>query len=411
MKHKRTLTACCGGIFTQAIITNITAILFVPMMSLYGFDYRHLGLLVAINFISQVIADIIFSGLIDRLGYRKIVQPACATATIMLVLFSLIPYIFPKEHIFLGISIITFIFAFSSGLLEIILSPIVDGVSDEDGGAAMSFMHSFYAWGQVATIIITTLLLHWWGKEYWHFTVLIWAAVPLATFFVFRKSFLPDTLPENMRVSILKQIRKPFFIVAMLAIFFGAGAEVTMNQYASAFMEKGLNLPKLTGDLLGMTGYAVMLGLGRLMYGFWGSKLNINKIIILTSFGAFLCYLIVALSPITAISVAGCVACGFATSLLWPGTLVVTSNKYPMSGAWIFAILAVAGDIGAASLPYLTGASIDSVMNSTFIGKFAQMLGATTEQAALRFGLLVSAVFPVFCMICHVYLKRKKNKD
>ena len=411
MKHKRTLAACCGGIFTEAIITNITAILFVPMMSLYGFDYRHLGLLVAINFTSQVVADIIFSGLIDRLGYRKIVQPACAVATIMLVLFSLTPYIFPKEYIFLGISITTFIFAFSSGLLEIVLSPIVDGVSEEDGGAAMSFMHSFYAWGQVATIIVTTLLVFWWGKEYWNFTVLIWAIIPLSTFFVFRKSFLPETTPENMRVSILKQITKPFYMVAMLAIFFGAGAEVVMNQYASTFMEKGLNLPKLTGDLLGMTGYAVMLGLGRLMYGFFGSKLNINKIIIFMAFGAFLCYLIVALSPITAISVAGCVACGFATSLLWPGTLVVTANKYPLSGAWVFAILAAAGDIGASAFPYLTGASIDGVMGSTFIGRFAQTLGTSSEQAALRFGLLVSAVLPIFCMVCHIYLKRKKYEN
>ena len=407
---KRTTIGCFVGIFAQAVITNLTAILFVPMMGLYGFDYRHLGILVAINFITQVTADISFSGVIDRVGYRKIVLPTCVCAAIGLFLFSLSPVIFPGERVFAGFCIATVLFAFSSGLLEIMLSPIVAAIPGNDKGPAMSLMHSFYAWGQAVTIIVTTLLIYIFGADKWQFIAVFWMVVPTAAFLIFLGAPMPDTVPEGQRQSMKELIFKPFYIVALLAIFTGAGAEVAMNQWASTFMEKGLELPKVTGDLIGMCGFAVMLGLGRTLYGIFGSKLNINNVTICGALLSVVCYIAVGLTTNIPLNIAACVMCGLGTSLLWPGTIVIASDRYPLAGAWLFAILAASGDIGAAIGPWLTGETVDGLMNSQFITSFAQWLGTSSEQAALRFGILIAAVFPLAAAGCHLVLKRMKGK-
>ena len=409
---KRTTIACFFGIFGQAIITNIAAILFVPMMTLYGFDYGQLGVIVAVNFISQVSADILFSGAIDKLGYRKIVLPSCIMAAAGLILFALSPYIFPS-NIYLGILISTIIFAFSSGLLEILLSPIVAAIPGNDKGPAMSLMHSFYAWGQAATIIITTIFIFLAGSDKWQIIVFAWAVIPLIAFYLFLFAPFPDAVPEEERQGFKKLIFHPFYIFALFAIFFGAGAEVVMNQWASTFMENGLHLPKLAGDLFGMCGFAVFLGIGRTLYGIFGSKINMSSVTIGGSLLAAVCYIGTALSPNIYMSVIFCVVCGIAVSLLWPGTIVLASDKFPTAGGWLFAILAAAGDIGASVFPWITGEVIDSSIESSFISGFADMLSISAEQASIRFGLLIAALFPIGALISHIILKQmaKSKKE
>lgn len=407
--YKRTTIGCFVGIFTQAIITNITAILFVPMMALYDLNYRHLGILVAVNFISQVTADISFSKVIDRVGYRKIALPTCLTAACGLVLFMLAPVIF-NGNVFLGILIATFIFAFSSGLLEILLSPIIAAIPGNDKGPAMSLMHSFYAWGQAATIIITTLFIFIFGGDKWQIIVLCWTLIPLTALAIFFSSPFPDIIPDEHRQSMSDLLFRPFYIFALLAIFFGAGAELVMNQWSSTFMEKGLNLSKIMGDTIGMCGFAVMLGLGRTLYGIFGSKINIHNVMIGGSVLAFICYCGVALSPSNAFSVAACIICGIAVSLLWPGTIVISSEKYPLAGAWMFAILAAFGDVGGAIAPWVTGEAVDGLLESNLISKFSSIINVSAEQASLRFGILIASLFPLGALICHIILKKLKER-
>lgn len=400
--YKLTTIGCFMGIFTQAIITNLTPILFVPMMSLYGFDYKQLGLLVAVNFITQVTVDIAFSRTIDKIGYRRITLPTCLISFIGLLLFAAAPILF-RGNEFAGIMLATVVFAASSGFLEILVSPIVAAIPSDNKETAMSLMHSFYAWGQAATIVVTTLCIFVFGKENWQWIVLTWAAVPLASFFVFYFSPMPETVAEEKRQGMKALIFKPFYILCLLAIFGGAGTELVMSQWSSAFMEKGLEMPKLWGDLLGMCGFAVMLGLGRTIYGIMGEKININRICALCSGLAIVCYLAAALSPVAIVSVIACALCGIAASLLWPGTIVIAAMKFPFAGAWMFAILAAAGDIGGATAPWITGQIIDGVQKSGFMNM--------SEQSAIRAGILAAAVFPIIALISHILIIKRKNRE
>jgi MFS family permease len=399
------MLSCFAGIFVQAIVTNLMAILFIPIMDLYGLTYVHLGILVGINFTTQVSADLIFSGAIDKVGFRRLVLPACALAFFGLLLFGLSPFLMPG-HVFLGLVLSTIVFAFSSGLLEVLLSPIVSGIPHDDKGPAMSLMHSFYAWGQVATIILTTLTLFLAGSRAWPFIAIGWALVPLVTFGMFLGAKFPEIIPDEHRLVLKDILFRPFYLLALVAIFAGGASEVVMNQWSSTFMERALSLPKLAGDLVGMTGFAVMLGLGRVLHGLSGGKDDMHRLLVFGSLAAAVCYVVVALSPIPAVSVVACIACGLAVSLLWPGTIVVASERYPMAGAWMFAILAVAGDVGAAFGPYLTGQVIDVSMDSAPVRLLSGLLDIPTEQAAIRFGLLVAIVFPVLAFFVHRRLGR-----
>lgn len=407
--YRLTTLSCFTGIFVQAIITNLTAILFIPLMRLYDLSYIHLGTLVAVNFSVQVGSDLVFSGLIDRIGFRRLVLPSCLLAFAGLMLFALAPALFPSS-VFGGIVVATILFAASCGLLEVLLSPIINAIPNADKGPAMSLLHSFYAWGQVATIIVTTLFLFAFGDQSWVVIVLIWSAVPLVNFFMFLKSPFPPGVPAEHRLNFRDLILQPFCLLAFVAIFFGAASELVMNQWASTFMEKALLFPKVTGDLLGMCGFAVMLGVGRALYGRYGARAQINKVLVATSLMAVACYLVVALAPANGLSLAACILCGFAVSLLWPGTLITASERYPLAGAWLFALLAAAGDIGAAAGPWLTGWVVDTVIDSPLAAGMALLLQTTREQAALRLGILVAVVFPSLVLLAHLVLKAMQQK-
>lgn len=405
--YRLTTFSCFMGIFVQAVITNLTPILFIPMMGLYGFSLVHLGVLAGVNFAAQVAADILFSGIIDRKGFRFFVLPTCLVAFCGLMLYAAAPLLF--ANVFVGILLATILFSFSSGLLEVLLSPIIDALPGENKGPMMSFMHSFYAWGQVATIILTTLFIFAFGSRYWQVIVLLWAAVPLAAFLLFLRAPFPPHKPAETRQGMRKLLFRPFYLGALAAILCGASTEVVMNQWASAFMEKALALPKVTGDLLGMCGFAVMMGLGRLLYGLRGARIDMHRVLIGGSALAAVCYLTVALSPSNALALTACAVCGLAASLLWPGTLVVASARYPMAGAWLFAILAAAGDIGASLGNWLVGTVADHAPAAA-AGALTAWLSITPEQADIRIGLLVGALFPLGALACHLALAKKARR-
>ena len=368
--YRLTRLGCYTGIFTQAIICNITPLLFIPIMELYGLTYTQLGVLVGVNFVTQVTVDILFSGAIDRYGYRRIALPAILCAVAGLLLFSAAPLLFPD--VYLGLLLATMIFAASSGLLEVMVSPIVDALPSRNKGASMSLTHSFYAWGSV----------------------------------IFFKSPFPPTTPEEKREKPRKLLFQPFFLVGLLAIMLGASTELIMSQWSSAYMEKGLALPKVLGDLLGMCGFAFFMGIGRTYYGIRGGRMNMNRAIVLCASGAAVCYVIVAISPWNWLNILACALCGIGASILWPGTLVTCSERYPMGGAWMFAILAAAGDIGNSIGPWLMGLITDHAQNTSLALWFRDWLSLSGEQAAMRAGVLICAVFPLGAALCHAALGR-----
>ncbi len=398
-RYSLTTTSCFVGIFVQAIVTNLTAILFIPIMELYALSYVHLGILVGINFTTQVTADLIFSGLIDRIGFRRLVLPCTLIAFAGLVMMGITPYVFPGA-VYTGIIISTVVFAFASGLLEVLLSPIVDAIPNEHKGPAMSLMHSFYAWGQAATIIVTTLLLKLMGGAQWNLIALMWAVVPLTAFVMFSMSPFPPNKPvEEGSVNLRRQIFSPAFIAAVFAIMFGGASEVVMNQWASTFAERALQLPKVTGDLLGMCGFAVMLGIGRVLYGMSGPRFNLQRVMIFSTLSSVACYIIAALAPWPAVSLIACALCGLATSLLWPGTLVLASERLPGAGAWMFALLAAAGDIGVSAGSAITGVVVDA----------ARLVA--TDPNAIRIGLGFAVIYPIGALIAHLALRSSRAPD
>jgi len=406
--YRLTTLSCFMGIFCQAISSNITAILFIPLMTMYGLSYVHLGLLVGINFTTQVLVDIIASRLIDRHGFRVFVLLADILAMIGLVLFALSPLL--GAQVLTGLIISTVIFSVSCGLFETMLSPIVNGIPNEEKGPAMALMHSFYAWGLVAMVIVTTLFLYIFGIRSWQIIVILWAIVPLVNLFMFLGAPFPGVVKEEHRQTMRDLFFRPFYLWALLAMIGGAATELVMAQWSSTFTEKVLELPKVTGDLLGMCGFAVMLGLGRMLYGRYGSKMNMNIVMIGSAAVAVVCYVVVALSPVQGISLAACALCGLAAALLWPGTLVITAEKFPLAGAWMFAILAAAGDVGAAVGPFVTGIVTDFTRNLPNAVDLSAAMGLNTDQFAIRGAILLAAVFPALTLGCHLVL-RKRQKE
>lgn len=407
ISYKSTINACYIGNFVQATVINLTPIIFIPLREQFGLSYTQFGFLILINFITQVIVDIVFSRAVDKYGFRifcVIAHILCVTGFIM---FAFTPWLF-KSNEYIGFLISTIVFSGSGGLLELLLSAIVDSIPTDEKEKAMSILHSFYAWGQVSVVIITTLFLFLFGSRNWYIIVLVWAILPLINAFLFAKVPLAQKVHESQTMKIRELILNPIFIIAFFAIAFGGASEVTIAQWSSSFMEKGLKLPKLVGDILGMCGFALMLGIGRVIYGIYGNKININKVMIYGSFFAIICYIVIAVSPFNSLSLIACCISGICVSLLWPGTLVIASEKLPLAGASLFALLAAGGDIGASLGPWFTGVITD--MSEKIIPiQFLRQTGLTIEQLGLRSGILLSTLYPLFCLISHLILKKKSD--
>ena len=394
VSYKSTILACYIGYFVQATVINLAPILFIPLKEQFGLTYSQLGSLVLINFLTQVLFDVAFSKSVDKYGFRLFAVPAHILCSLGFVLFAFTPFVFTK-NIYLGLILSTVIFSGGGGLLELLISPIIDAIPGDDKTGAMSLLHSFYAWGQVTVIILTSFFLFIFGIDKWPIIVLFWAIPPLINTFIFSKVPLAQKVHESNVMKIRELIVNPIFIIAFFAIMFGAASEVTMNQWASTFMEKSLSMPKVYSDIIGMGSFAVMLGIGRLIYGKYGSKINVSKVMIYGSLLACMCYIVVALSPINSISLIACAFCGIFVSLLWPGTLVVASEKLPLAGASMFALLAAAGDVGASIGPWLVGFVTD-------------LVSSNTGNSGLRFGLLIASILPIITMILHKYLYNLK---
>lgn len=409
VSYRSTIMACYTANFIGALVINLTPILFVPLMLIYNLSYTQFGLLIFVNFATQILTDIIFSSPTDKYGYRPFVVLAPILTIVGYLVFMLAPVLFnnPYHGFLLG----TIIFSATGGLLELLLSAIINGIPGDQKARMMSVLHSFYAWGVVTVVLITTLGLYLVGVENWQWIIAAWSIFPVINVIQFATCKLPPQVAEEERQGAKFLLNQRIFYIIVAIIAFSGMSEVTMALWTSAFLERAMNLPKVFGDLVGVCLFAVMLGSGRLLYGIFGEKHDVWKFMFYGSILAVFLYIIAALSGLAVLSVISCVVCGFAVSLLWPGSVVLAGRQFPLAGSWLYAMLAAGGDIGAAVGPYMLGVLADNSAKISWLSSIFANSGLSAEQFGLRFGLLVGAIFPVVTVILLLIFKKERQKQ
>lgn len=399
MNANHTRWACYTGYITQAIINNLAPLLFIIFQTQFAIPYELLGRLILLNFTTQLITDIVAVKVVDRTGYRPPMILAHVVSVLGLISLGLLPSLLPSPY--LGLSIAVMLCAIGGGLLEVLVSPIVDALPMPEKGkaAAMSLLHSFYCWGQVGVVLGTTLILAVFGRDWWQLLPILWAIVPLLNSIAFTRVPLPATVSEEQRTKLSTLFVNPAFLAALLLMLCAGASELTMSQWSSLFAETSLGLPKVWGDIAGACLFGVFMGIGRIVYGFWGERIPLVPALIGCGLLAICSYLLTVFASLPMFSLLGCMLCGLAVSLFWPGTFSLAARRFPLGGAAMFGVLAVMGDAGAAFGPWLAGAVADSSLSGAgFFGGIGSWL-ASVGIDGLRAGLFVALIFPIAIVI------------
>jgi MFS family permease len=399
--------ACYSANVTMSAVGNLSPVLFLVFRSLYGISYSLLGLLVLINFCTQLIVDLIFSFFSHRFNISKTVKSIPVIAAIGFLVYALWPF-FAPDSVYAGLVLGTIIFSAASGLCEVLISPVIAAIPSDDPDREMSKLHSIYAWGVVFVIAFSTFFLLLAGSENWQWLALSFTLIPLTSAFLFFGSEIPHMETPKQASGALAFLKNKSVWLSVFAIFLGGAAECTMAQWSSGYLEKALGIPKIWGDLLGVAMFSVMLGLGRSLYAKIGR--NIGRVLVLGAAGASLCYLIVAISDITWLGLVACAITGFCVSMLWPGNLIVAADKFPQAGVFIYAIMAAGGDLGASVAPQLVGIIADAAIASPSAVALAETLALSPEQFAMKLGMLFAMLFPVVAIFVYFrIMKSRKN--
>ena len=386
MNYRKTLIACYMGFVTQAIAANFAPLLFLTFHKSYGIPLGKIALISSVFFITQLIVDILCARFADVIGYRKCVVGSQMLSAIGLVGLAFLPQITADP--FTGIIISTILYAIGSGLTEVLVSPIVEACPFEHKEAAMSLLHSFYCWGAVGVILLSTLFFSLFGIENWRWLSCIWAVIPLCNVFNFAVCPIEHPTEDGKGLSIGSLLKIPLFWLAILLMICAGASELSMAQWASAFAESALGLSKSMGDITGPCMFAVTMGISRSLYGKYGEKLDLMKFMIGSGALCLGCYLIASLSQLPLAGLAGCMICGFSVGIMWPGTISICSAKIPSGGTAMFALLAMAGDMGGALGPAI-------------VGNISQNAGDDIQK-----GLLAGCVFPAVLVISVLFVKK-----
>jgi len=392
---KRLKLACYGTNSTMSVVANLPPVLFLTFRSMYGISYSQLGLLVLLNYFTQLIVDLIFSFFSHRFDIPKTVRTIPAIAVGGLLFYAIWPFLFPG-NVYLGLVIGTIIFSAAAGLGEVLISPVIAAIPADDPDREMSKLHSVYAWGVVVVIAVSTLFITLFGSENWQWLVFLFTLLPIAASILFSGAQIPPMETPERASGTLHLLKNKGLWLCVFAIFLGGSAECTMAQWSSSYLEQALGIPKVWGDLFGVALFAVMLGLGRTLYANYGK--NIGKILTLGAVGATICYLTAALSNAPVIGLLACAFTGFCTSMLWPGNLVVASGRFPQGGVFIYALMASGGDLGASIGPQLIGMITDAVIANPAASALAASLSLAPEQLGMKLGMLVGMLFPLIAI-------------
>ena len=357
--YKKTLIACYLGFITQAISSNFAPLLFLTFKSTYGISLEMIALIPMVFYLTQLLVDLVAIKFADKVGYRPCVVVSQLVSSGGLILMAFLPELLPNA--FVGILISVVLYAIGSGLVEVLLSPIVEACPFENKAGVMSLLHSFFCWGSVGVILGSTIFFAIFGIENWKFLAIIWALVPLVNTVNFLSCPIERLVEDGKGMRVSQLLKQPVFLLMILLMVCAGASEATMTQWASAFTESALGVSKTIGDLAGPCLFAVFMGLARVFYGKKSDKLDLTKVMLICSSLCVACYLLAALSPISIIGLAGCALCGLSVGIMWPGTLCISSQKCPTGGTALFAFLALAGDLGAAAGPTIVGGIADAV--------------------------------------------------
>ena len=408
MNYKRLKLACYSANVSMSVIANISPILFITFHDLYEIDYALLGLLVLINFCTQLTIDLVFSFFSHRFNIPKTVRFTPILCIVGLCFFAAAPLLFPND-IYLGLVLATIIFSASSGLAEVLMSPLIATIPAENPEREMSKLHSVYAWGVVGVVLFATFFLSIFKSTNWQYLVLIFALIPLLSAVLFSSVEIPKMKTSEKASVAVSFMKNKLLWLSVFAIFLAGASECTMSQWSSAYLEKALNIPKIYGDVFGVALFGFSLGLGRTLYGKYGK--NVEKVLLLGSVGAAICYLVAALSEFAIVGLLACAFTGFFVSMLWPGNIVIASDRFSSGGVLVFALMAAGGDLGCSIGPQLVGTLTDCVIASNGMIEFAQSLGMSLEQLGMRIGLLAGAGFALLGIVVGYFLLKAKKKE
>ena len=390
--YRKTLIACYLGYITQAISSNFAPLLFLRFKSIYGISLEMIAFIPMVFYLTQLLVDLVAVKFADIIGYRTCVVISQLVSAIGLVLMAVLPELLSDP--FVGIIISVLLYAIGSGLVEVLLSPIVEACPFENKAGVMSLLHSFFCWGSVGVILGSTIFFAIFGIENWKILAIMWAAVPILNTYLFISCPIESLVEEGEGMRVGKLLRLPLFLLMIMLMICAGAAEATMTQWASAFTESALGVSKSIGDLVGPCMFAVFMGLARVFYGKKSEKLNLPKVMLCCGVLCVICYLLAALSPISIVGLVGCALCGLSVGIMWPGTISISTQKCPRGGTAMFAFLALAGDLGAAVGP-------------TMVGKIADSVGGN-----LKTGLLFATLFPIVMIIGLVPIaKRRKHRS
>lgn len=378
--YKHTMYASFIGYIVQAIINNFIPLLFLTFQSSYNIPISKITFLVTFNFGFQLLIDFLSAGFIDKIGYRLSVIIAHICAGLGLISLTILPEIFSDP--FIGLLISVMIYAIGGGLIEVLISPIVEACPTDNKEAAMSLLHSFYCWGHVAVVLISTIFFSVFGISNWKYLAMLWSLIPILNIFLFIKVPILHLIEDGENSLTIKELlsNKIFWLMILLMICAGA-SEQSVSQWASTFAEKTLNGNKALGDLAGPMFFAIMMGISRTIYGKLGEKINLKLSMIFCSLLCFISYIIISLSPWPLLSLIGCGICGFSVGILWPGTFSISSSILKKGGTALFAFLALAGDVGCSLGPTIVG-RLSSIFNDN-----------------IKIGILFSSIFPILLII------------
>ena len=384
--YRKTLLACYLGFVTQAITANFAPLLFLTFKGIYQVSLEQIALIPFTFYLTQLFVDLAATRYADQIGYRTCVTVSQVISALGLVLMVILPDLLPSP--FMGIIIAVVLYAIGSGLVEVLVSPVVEACPFKNKEGMMSLLHSFYCWGAVAVILGSTIFFALFGVENWKILALLWAVIPFINTFNFLTCPI-ERLPESSEGnSSTKLLKLPLFWLLILLMVCAGASEATMAQWSSAFTESALGVSKAIGDLAGPCLFAAFMGISRLLYGRMSTRLNLAKTMFISGILCSICYFVASLSPLPAIGLAGCALCGLAVGIMWPGSLSISARKCPLGGTALFAFLALAGDLGATLSP-------------TMVGYISELAGGN-----LKTGLLIASTFPILLVISLLLIKK-----
>ena len=353
-KYKKTIYACFTGYIVQAIVNNFVPLLFLTFESTYNIPHSRITILITLNFGIQLLVDLLSAGFVDKIGYRVSIMSAHIFSAAGLLGLAFLPELFPDAYAGLLVSVI--IYALGGGLLEVLVSPIVESCPTENKEKAMSLLHSFYCWGHVGVVLFSTLFFKAFGIGNWKILTCIWVIVPVVNTFIFAKTPIASLMDEGEKgMSILELCKTKVFWILMLMMTCAGASEQSVSQWASIFAERGLGVGKTVGDLAGPMAFAILMGSARAFYGKFGDRINLDHFMAGSGILCVISYLCISLSPSPVISLAGCAVCGLSVGIMWPGSFSKASAMLRNGGTALFALLALAGDLGCSGGPTLVG--------------------------------------------------------